>query len=64
MYVIIIINSFVTACHLRDDMKNGKKYFAFCRLLRRQISYGSYKKKDKGLNDNKMAAIYILLIYV
>ncbi len=41
-------------------MKNGKKYFVFCRLLRRQISYGSYKKKDKCLNDNKTAAIYIL----
>ncbi len=41
-------------------MNNGKKYFAFCRLLRRQISHGSYEKKDKCLKDNKTAAIYIL----
>jgi hypothetical protein len=37
--LFILINPFVTACHLRDAMKNGKKYFAFTERKRETDSY-------------------------
>ena len=41
------LNSFNTACHLRDDIRNAKNLFSFCHLLKRQLSYVQYDENDE-----------------
>ena len=41
------LNSFNTACHLRDDKRNAKNFFSFCHLLKRQLSYVQYDENDE-----------------
>jgi hypothetical protein len=41
-------NPFDPAWHLVDAIQNEKRYFAFCRLLTRRISYGVFQEKEGG----------------
>jgi hypothetical protein len=43
-----MIKPFTPGCHPVDDMQNEKEYFAFCRLLRRRISYDVFRQKEGG----------------
>jgi hypothetical protein len=39
--------------------RTEKKYFAFCRLFKRRISYDVFQEKEGDLNDVIIALIYI-----
>ena len=41
------LNSFNTACRLRDVIRNAKNLFLFCHLLKRQRSYVQYDENDE-----------------
>ena len=41
------LNSFNTACHLRNDIQNAKNLFSFYHLLKRQRSYVQYDENDE-----------------